>query len=119
MKGTSVERGREAERSAVRLLRRKGFRILARNYRTPQGEIDIIARDGESIVFVEVKARTSLGHGDPLEVVNGKKMRRIAKAAGHYIARFGLEDRECRFDVLTFVGGKAAEHVEGAFEYNG
>lgn len=119
MRERSVEYGRAAERAALRFLRRRGFRILARNYRSPYGEIDLIARDGGAIVFIEVKSRAGLEHGDPREFVDDKKMRRIGRAACHYIRKFGLEGRECRFDVLTFVHGKAAEHVKGAFEYNG
>ena len=119
VRGKSVEYGREAESAAARFLRRKGFRILARNYRSPYGEIDLVAQDGGAIVFIEVKSRAGLEHGDPREVVNGPKMRRIGRAAAHYIRRFGLEERECRFDVLAFAGGKATEHVKGAFEYNG
>lgn len=118
MSRRSVERGRAAESAAVRLLKRSGFRILARNYLTPHGEIDVIARDGETIVFVEVKARTDPGHGGPGEAVDGKKRKRIGRAACHYISRFGLEERECRFDVIAMADGKAADHVKGAFEIN-
>jgi putative endonuclease len=115
----SVDRGRESERAAVRFLRRSGFRILATNYRSPYGELDIVARDGNTIAFIEVKSRADLRHGGPAEAIDRTKRKRIARAASHYISRFGLGDRECRFDAIAIVDGKAAEHVKGAFEHNG
>ncbi len=119
MSRRSVERGRESERAAVRFLRRSGLRVLATNYRSPCGELDIVARDGDTIAFIEVKARADLGHGGPGEAVDRTKRKRIARAASHYLSRFGLDDRECRFDVIAIVNGKATEHVKGAFEQNG
>lgn len=119
MSRRSVERGRESERAAVRLLKRSGFRILATNYRAPHGELDVVALEGDTIVFVEVKSRADRGHGDPGEAVDREKRGRMARAATHYLTRFGLEERECRFDVIANVNGKAAVHVKGAFEHNG
>jgi putative endonuclease len=82
-------------------LRRRGYAILARRYRTRYGEIDVIARDGDAIVFVEVKARRDEAFGGGLAAVTAWKQQRIARMATDYLARQGLLDAPCRFDVVT------------------
>ena len=87
------------ERLAERHLRRRGHRILARNWRSRRGEIDLISGlpDG-TVVFTEVKTRRGAEHGEPLEAVDGEKRRRIGGAAQEYLHRWRLESRPIRFD---------------------
>jgi putative endonuclease len=95
--------GSEAEDRACLLLKELGYRIVARNWRCRFGEIDIIARDGRTVAFVEVKARSSGSHGGPDGAVDGAKQRRIAATAALF-----LQETRCelpsRFDVVTFSG---------------
>lgn len=87
---------------------RRGYAILARRYRTRYGEIDIIARDGETVVFVEVKARRDEAYGGGSAAVTAWKQQRIARTATDFLARRGFLDEPCRFDVVTvdFEGGR-------------
>jgi putative endonuclease len=110
--------GDRGERAAVALLKRRGLRILRRNYRTKHGEVDVIARDGGVVVFVEVKARR---RGDPAEAVTPEKQRRLALAALHFLKRHRLLEHPCRFDVVAILwpddqGPPAVEHYVDAFE---
>ena len=100
MRKRSFETGRLGEKLAARYLRKKGYRILAKNYRTRYGEIDIVARDGGVLCFVEVKTRTSLefGHGD--EFIDRHKMRQIAGVAEAFASKHGLDDMSQRFDCV-------------------
>ena len=82
-------------------LERRGYAILARRYRTRHGEIDIIARDEETTVFVEVKARATDEFGAAAEALTPWKRRRLVRMAIDYIARNGLENQRCRFDVVA------------------
>lgn len=94
------ELGAEGERLAERFLRRRGYRILARNYRCSRGEIDLIARDGATIVFVEVKGKSSEEFGSPLEAVTARKRKRLALVANYYLTAFKLHHLQTRFDVV-------------------
>ncbi len=96
-----VSFGKSGEDLACAELRRRGYAILARRYRTRNGELDIVARDGETTVFVEVKARTGGRFGAAAEAVTGWKRRRLARLALEYLARHRLLDTPCRFDVVT------------------
>lgn len=115
--------GQAAESEAERYLRRKGYRILARNERAPTGELDLVTRSGEVLVFVEVKARGSSTHGGAVEAVDGRKQARLVRLAAQYLARHRLRDQPCRFDVILCGGGTEApavvEHIEHAFEVPG
>ena len=93
--------GKTGEDLAVAELGRLGYAILARRYRTRHGEIDIVARDGETTVFVEVKARVSAEFGTAAEAVTGHKQGRLASMAADYLSRNRLTDRPCRFDVVA------------------
>ena len=101
--------GADGESEACRLLRRSGYRILERNYRTRWGELDAVAfQDGE-LVFVEVRSRTSPRFGSGAESVGGAKRRQLVKMAGLYLAEKDVADRPCRFDVVEMEmtgGGK-------------
>ncbi|KAB2889737.1 MAG: YraN family protein [Desulfobulbaceae bacterium] len=111
--------GRKGEELAVSALGRKGFRILARNYRRPFGEIDIIARDGNCVAFVEVKTRRAAGAYTPAEAVTRRKQVQIARVAQEYLAANRLLDTPSRFDVVTVVieadGRHRIEHFADAF----
>jgi len=93
--------GESGEDLACAELQRRGYAILERRYRTRYGEIDIVARDGEVTVFVEVKTRDGNDFGDGAEAVTPWKQRRIAKMAVDFLARHRLHDRPCRFDVVA------------------
>ena len=93
--------GKLGENLACTALERRGYAILARRYRTRLGEIDIVARDGATIVFIEVKARAGDEFGGAAAAVTAWKQRRIALMAVDYVARHRLENRPCRFDVVT------------------
>jgi putative endonuclease len=104
--------GKSGEDVACDELRRRGYAILDRRYRTRFGEIDIIARDGDTTVFVEVKTRLSGDFGDGAEAVTAWKQRRIARMAVDYASRHRLHDSPCRFDVVTVDLAAAAPRVE-------
>lgn len=92
--------GDRGEEAAARHLQALGYVVLERRYRTRAGEIDLIARDGDTLVFVEVKARSSLACGRPSEAIDWRKRGRIARAASLYLARRGGCESPCRFDVV-------------------
>lgn len=107
----------DGESGAVKLLEDKGLKIIERNYRTRAGEIDIVAKDGDTYVFVEVKARAGAEFGHPGEAVTPSKMYKIAGAAKQWLAEHGVRSRPCRFDVVTVLGEKIG-HIENAFDAN-
>jgi putative endonuclease len=110
--------GDRGEQLAAEYLRRHGMRILARNYRTRLGEIDIIAQDRTTIALVEVKTRTSAEVAWPYESVGAHKREKLRRLALEYLARHGDEDRDIRFDVVSIVAGPGRpviEHIPGAF----
>jgi len=112
-------RGRQGEQAAEEFLRAQGYTILVRNYRVSFGEIDVIAQERQTLVFVEVRTHGGDTFGDPLESVNLRKQRQIAKAALHYLSRNGLMEREARFDVvgIRWDDGQARiTHIKSAFE---
>ena len=92
-------RGAAAEEAAEGHLRDAGYRIVARNVRTKGGELDIVALDGETLCFIEIKARATAEYGRAIEAVGPQKQRRLARAAALFLAR-NRSDRPCRFDVL-------------------
>ncbi len=106
------------ENLAADYLKRQGYKILEQNYRIRQSEIDIIALQGEVLVFVEVKYRKNGACGAPAEAVNLAKQRRISRAAAQYLAAHGIWERiSCRFDVIEILGNQI-RHIEDAFPYN-
>lgn len=96
--------GKFGEETAVRELERRGYEILARRYRTRHGEIDIVARDGDTIVFVEVKVRVTAEFGTAAEAVTAAKQRRLGAMATDYLARSRVPACPCRFDVVAIDG---------------
>lgn len=105
--------GGDAEDGAARFLARHGLQVTGRNYRTRLGEIDLIARDGAVLVFVEVRLRRNARYGGALESITARKRQRIAAAARQYLMRFRRVP-ECRFDVVC-LDGEAPRWIRGAF----
>jgi len=121
-KGISTyQKGKSGEDHAANFLRLKGYRVLERNYRVGQGEIDLIARRGGTLVFVEVKTRRGKAQGTPLEAVTAHKVKRLSAAAAVYLAAHPQERGDCRFDIVTLGPGKnllgllKIRHLENAF----
>lgn len=116
--------GNKGERLAAKHLCRQGFRILARQYSTPPGEIDLIARDGNTIVFVEVKTRRSTSAGHPLEAITPAKQQQLTRLALAWLKRHRLLNHRARFDVVAIVWPDDdneidIQHVKNAFEATG
>jgi putative endonuclease len=121
--GERVELGKWGEDCACRELRRRGYEILERRYRTRYGEIDIIASDRGVLVFIEVKARRSATYGPPVEAVTWHKRRRLLQLAESYIAARRLSNTPCRFDVVSISMPRDAtaprvEILQGAFDHS-
>ena len=111
--------GRRGERAAARHLKRRRFRIIARNYRCPAGEVDLICTDRETIVFVEVKTRTSDDFQDPQDTVSVAQRRRLFQAARFFLMEAAAPHRPARFDVVTVIwaehGAAHIEHFQDAY----
>jgi putative endonuclease len=111
--------GSKGEDLAVTFLRKKGFRIISRNYKNYIGEIDIIAQDGETVVFIEVKTRANDSFGFPFESVHRRKRQKLRNLALLYLKKAG-EELPVRFDVLSITctesGGMEIDHIQDAFE---
>jgi len=111
--------GIKGENLAVLLLKEKGYRIIARNYKTCIGEIDIIAQDGNTIVFIEVKTRADELFGQPFEAVNKKKRHKMKNVALLYMKKYE-RNSPVRFDVISIFyranGKKEIDHIMDAFE---
>ncbi|MBM3215740.1 YraN family protein [Candidatus Poribacteria bacterium] len=99
----AAELGRRGEDAACAFLERLGYSILQRNVRTPHGEIDAIARDGDTLVFVEVKARRGTRFGDPSEAVTKTKRARLCRSGMAFLQERGWLDAPCRFDVVAIL----------------
>ncbi|MDQ3562755.1 MAG: YraN family protein [Pseudomonadota bacterium] len=112
-------RGAWAESIALRYLGARGLRLLTRNYRCLAGEIDIVMKDNDTLVFIEVRYRASTGYGSPLETINHTKQTRILKTASHYLQthRMSTGHAPCRFDVVVVTGAKpCTEWIKAAFQ---
>lgn len=113
-------RGSYGEKIARSYLRRKNFRIVAKNYRCRLGEIDIVAEKRDVLVFVEVKTRLNKRFGEPFEAVTKKKQKKLRRLGEYFLMRNRLWDRAIRFDIISIVidpGGLINElvHIENAF----
>lgn len=111
--------GAYGEHVAVQHLMGAGLTVLARNWRTATGEIDVVARDGDVLVMCEVKTRRGLGFGTPAEAVDRRKVARLRRLAAEWLALTGVRPREVRFDVVEvyFRPGRPPRvaRIEGAF----
>ncbi len=112
--------GSEGERAAAAFLETRGYRILDRNYRTRLGEIDLVAEEGRTLVFVEVKVRLNDRFGGPAAAITSAKQARIARLAQQYVVSRRLGERSCRFDVVLIWGAdpktRRIELLPGAFD---
>ncbi len=109
--------GLKGEDLAAAYLEEKGYKVLQRNYRTPLGEADIVARDRGAVVFVEVKARSSDAYGQPFEAVDSRKQEKLRKVALYYLKQNKVEV-QVRFDVISILsrdGKNEINHIMEAF----
>ncbi len=110
--------GRWGEESAARFLQEKGYQILEQNFRSQRGEIDLVVRDADTLVFVEVKAKQRDGFGEPEDRVDQAKQAQIGRVAAAYLQQNELDDVDCRFDVVSVTRTKddiVIHHIEDAF----
>ena len=104
--------GKEGEDAAATLLKRKGYALLDRNWRQARLELDMVCRDGDTIVFVEVKTRGSDKHGGPAYAVSQSKQRTLCRAARAWLAAHEAWDQPCRFDVICALRNGSTLHLE-------
>ena len=110
---------RQSESDAARILKRQGYKIIEQNYRTRFGEIDIIAKENDTIVFVEVKARRGRNYGHAKWAITPKKQKKVSMVALHYLKATGQSQAKARFDVVTIHSENEAPQIEiikNAFE---
>jgi putative endonuclease len=108
-------RGQRAEAQAARYLSDNGLRIVTRNWRCRFGELDLVARDGTMLVFVEVRMRSSLSHGGAAESISISKRKRLTAAAQLYLSSIGC-NAPCRFDAILIDGDEDVHWVRNAFD---
>jgi putative endonuclease len=106
------ELGKKGEEVAIRFLKKRGYRIIEKNYVCKMGEMDIIAREKDTLAFIEVKTRTSTEFGPPQLAVNSSKQRQLSKVALNYLKEKKLEDVKARFDVVAILLGQKGEEIE-------
>ncbi len=115
--------GQSGEQMAVDFLEQEGYSIVTRNFRCKTGEIDIIARDKDYLVIVEVKTRRNKKYGEPAASVDFHKQRQICKATQYYLQRHELFEQDIRFDVIAIVApdntAPTIQHIINAFDYCG
>jgi putative endonuclease len=115
--------GQAAEAEAARALERAGLAVVERNVRFPEGEIDLVCRDDEVVVFVEVKCRRAGWDNAPAAAVSWQKQRRLTRLAQHYLKWRRLDGVRCRFDVVSVTvdtrGALDVRHVRSAFDATG
>ncbi|MDR2201818.1 MAG: YraN family protein [Clostridiales bacterium] len=120
--GGNITKGKRGEDIAADYLRKKGYRILNRNYTTELGEIDLVITDNSALIFVEVKCRAGDGYGTPAEAVTYHKRGKINRVAAQYIKKFMLSGTDVRFDVVEiYLDEKRTDfmkinHIENAFD---
>ena len=108
-------RGTDAEHEARAFLETQGLRFVAANYHSRRGEIDLVMRDGESLVFVEVRLRNNPGYGSAAASVDWRKQRKLVATAEHYLQRHP-HDGPARFDVVAIARGNTIDWIRNAFE---
>ncbi|HOV78583.1 MAG TPA: YraN family protein [Bacillota bacterium] len=120
MKGHRKETGAKGEEVAAEYLERNGYRLLSKNYSCRFGEIDMVAMDRETLVFVEVRSCSGEKYGPPEESITRRKQLKLRQLAWHYLKAEGKTGSSCRFDVISVLFGgngdvKRLEHIENAF----
>ncbi len=112
--------GQKGEKKAARYLKQKGYKVVTANYRCQYGEIDLIAKHADILIFIEVKTRTSNDFGGPAAAVDRRKQQQISKVAHHYLVTHHNDDVDARFDVISILspnGQKTEiEHITNAFD---
>ena len=112
--------GKNGEEAVAQYLKKNGYQILTKNYRCKLGEIDLIARDGSDLVFIEVKTRSGLGYGSPAAAVTIRKQRQISRVAQCYLTEHKLFDSPARFDVISVLCDATKDHqidhINNAFD---
>ncbi len=108
--------GADNEKKAAAFLKEKGYEILELNFRCKNGEIDIVAKDREYLVFVEVKYRDNIRKGYPLEAISVQKQRTISKCAMYYMMKYGLDNFPVRFDVVGILKNEI-QLIQNAFDF--
>lgn len=106
------ELGRKGEEKALRFLKKKGYRIIERNYVCKLGEMDLIAKEKDTLVFIEVKTRTSMAFGPPQLAVTPFKQRQLSKVALNFLKEKKVEDVKARFDVVAILLPPEKEEIE-------
>ena len=118
----SYQLGQEGEGIAEQYLLKQGYQIIEKNFRSQQGEVDLIARDGDYLVFVEVKSYSYRSYGSPVGAVRKNKKQSVIHAARTYLYKKKIKDTYCRFDVVTIYrkmdGSQAIELYKNAFMVN-
>ena len=118
IKQTTVALGKQGEDAAVKFLKKNGYKIIERNFRTRYAEIDVVAKEGKTLVFIEVKTRSGTGFGTPAEAVGYAKQQKIIMAATEYLAKLRKEPL-VRFDVASVIhhrGSFAVDVIKNAFD---
>lgn len=115
-KPAHLVQGENAEQKALNYLQKQGLFVVDRNYRCKQGEIDLIMRDHNFLVFVEVRYRKNSKYGSALETVTSKKQSRIIAATQHYLVSHNLSHQAVRFDVVAMTGDSQLNWVKNAFQ---
>lgn len=120
---SKIEIGKMGEDVAVNFLKRKGYKIIQRNYKNKLGEIDIIAKDSSALCFIEVKTRTNLKFGYPQEAITAAKQKKINKVALSYLKQYNLLNIPARFDIVSVVSNNQnkfdIEIIKDAFSLDG
>jgi putative endonuclease len=106
------ELGKKGEEHALRFLKKKGYRIIEKNYVCKMGEMDIIGKEKDTLVFIEVKTRASTEFGPPQLAVHSSKQRQLSKVALNYLNEKRLNDVKARFDVVAILLGQKGEEIE-------
>jgi putative endonuclease len=115
------ELGKKGEEMALRFLKKRGYRIIEQNYVCKMGEMDLIAKEKDTLAFIEVKTRTSTAFGPPQLAVNSSKQRQLSKVALYFLKEKKLEDVKARFDVVAIIldqNGEEIELIKDAFDLN-
>lgn len=113
----SQRRGKHYERQALAYLEKAGLRLIAANYTTRSGEIDLIMADGDTVSFIEVRFRADSSHGSGIDTVNAEKQKKLIKAASHFLLKKDWYDKvHCRFDVVGVDADGRCQWIKSAFD---
>ncbi|MDP6625328.1 MAG: YraN family protein [Nitrospinota bacterium] len=108
---THLITGKQGEKMAANYLKKNGYKIVEKNYHCKFGEIDVIAMDGDVLSFIEIKTRSSKEYVPPEFTVTKHKQSKIKRSACHYLGRHGIENRDCRFDIVAITMEKGKKDV--------